>query len=317
MRRAFPFPDYRHMTVNEADAALTALAADLLEELSAGRALELAAGLAPPRSPDWRTLGPRALGMSEAANPDYAAHGVTPDRPGRKSCAYCGRTGDLEPGPDKDWLGDKADHFCTDSRACIAARERRWPPRPDLVDSAMLSAVGADDARAAVAARQQADQQQAAPEPQQEYAVAPGWQYAGANGSIDANGTWRPPVLLPAPPARPAAFRHTLAHYYGFQATVHTLASHYGAASFVPPVSPDAAQDGSQSATDGPGQASPAPAADRAELERRGLYRAAMGTGDGGGVDLQAQGPQHPAATPVRPARRRSRSGLHGSVKWR
>ena len=195
-----PDGDYPAMSDNEADAAFTALAADLLEEISAGRALQLVAGLEPPRSRDWRTLSPRQLSLAD--NHDLA----TPDRPGRPHCAYCGRTGALADGPDAEWLGDKADKFCSDERACIAARERRYPPDPSKVPPALMDLAGRqDDAEAARAAHQQAVQQQEPQSQQPESQQQPVRGLAAYGGWYDRLGQWHAP-------AQPqfAAYAHTL-----------------------------------------------------------------------------------------------------------
>ncbi len=240
------------MTVNEADAALTALAADLLEELSAGRALELVAGLAPPRSPDWRTLTPRQLSLAESANPDLPA---TPDRPGAHHCDICGcaDSQQIEPGPDKEYFGaDKCAWLCKDAnaRACESRKLHRYPPRPDLVPDAVLSAVGADDAgQAARAAAQQEPQsgkpagEQSEPGQQEGWQTPEGW-VTTANGSWNARGDWLPP--LPAY----QAYAHTLmnpahrSHLLSGSARPH----YYAGANYLP-----AAMYGAEPAQEAPG----------------------------------------------------------------
>lgn len=287
------------MTTDDAEGALLELASSLVDEVAAARALEaigLAAGLESPpsaRPRDWRTLSPRQLGLAESANPDYAEHGATPDRPGhadrRRHCEICGGTaGTLIPGAD----GEGGAWTCADERECEARKLRRYPPRPDLVPDAVLSAVGAaDDAEAASAARQQAAQQQAVAEQAaaEQMASPRGWGPATPEGTWDEFGTWHPPLPAARPlvPPVPAAHRHTLAHCYGYQSRVHSLATYYGAASHIPASWHDAG-----SPQEEPGAAAPvvlqrgadgvyaAPAAASAdELARRSMYEAARGRG--------------------------------------
>ncbi len=292
------------MSSDIADAAFVSLAADLLEELAAGRALELAAGLEPSRSPDWRTLSPRQLGLAEAANPEYRQHGVTPDRPGaERHCDYCGSArAELVPGAD----GEDGAWLCRDERQCLARKEHRYPPRPDLVPEAVLSAVGLADRQ--LLPREPAAAQPAPAEPQQEepqegWQQPQGWQVS-QYGAYDVNGQWHP--ALP----RFDAYAHTLMHPANRS---HLLSGqggrphYYAGANYVPPAlyGAEPAQEGTsgQPGTDVP--------PDR-ELARRGMYEAARGAG--GGVDVQLQQPQEPGGAPARPARPRPRSRR---TRWR
>jgi hypothetical protein len=257
---------------NPADAALLGLVNELVDSIAAARYLDLAARHPlpapprdPPRSREWRHLGPRARSMAEGANPDLPA---TPDRPGKHYCDICGCADpeQIEPGPDKDTFGaDDCAWMCTDAnaRACEARKLHRYPPRPDLVPEAMLSAVDADDA--ARAARQQAQQQavsaQAAARQQWH---PPGWQVTG-NGSWDEFGTWRPNLPPAQPPVPPApvvhsAYAHTLmnphnrAHLLSGQQRPHYYGGHPG---YIPPgmaegAEPAAGAPGGQQVTPGP-----------------------------------------------------------------
>jgi hypothetical protein len=303
--------DAGNVSSDTADAALTALAADLVEELAAGRALELAAGLAdPPRSRGWRTLSPRQLGLAEAANPDLPA---TPDRPGhedrRKHCEICGGTrGELVPGAD----GEDGYWACADERECEARKLHRYPPRPDLVPDAVLSAVGLADQQLlprepAAAQQPEPESQQEPPESQQE-----GWQQrqgwvSSPFGAWDVNGQRHP--ALP----RFDAYAHTLMnpvhrmHLLSGQARPH----YYAGPNYVPPgmlsgAEPLEAAGGPQEGSGG----TPAPEASEEELESRGLHEAARGGGKG--TDLQLQQPELPEAAVQRPSRQRPKPDRYG-----
>jgi hypothetical protein len=229
---------------NDAELALAQVAADLIESISLARAAELAAVL-PGKPRDWRSLGPRARGMAESAG--MPREGATPDRPGEHYCDICGCADQdqIEPGPDAEHFGaDKAAWMCKDAnaRACEARKLHRYPPRPDLVPEAMLSALDADDA--AQAARKQAQQQQAvaAQAAARQQWHPPGWQVT-ENGSYDEFGTWRPnlpPVhpLVPPAPVVHSAYSHTLmnphnrTHLLSGQQRPHYYGGHSG---YIPP----------------------------------------------------------------------------------
>lgn len=290
------------MSESDAELALSSIAADLITEITAARALEaleLAAGL--PGKP--RELTPRQRDLAD--NHDRA----TPDRPGRPHCAYCGGTaGKLIPGPDEEFLGDKADHFCADERACIARRERRYPPDPSKVPSALMDLAGdADEAEASAAARQQAAQQQAvAGQAAAEQMASPrGWQPATPEGTLDEFGTWHPP-LPPVRPMVPPAYGHTLmyAHNRSHLLSGQSRPHYYAGANYIP-----VAVYGSESHEDGQREASPAPAASEDELKRRGMYEAARGRGSlAGDIPMGHQagtGAAVAVAAPRRPAGQR------------
>lgn len=199
----------------DAELALAAVAADLIESISLARAAEMAAGL-PGRE---RVMGPREREVARHANPDYAKlRGIPPlDPSAEKWCSYCGNSNPVQlvPGPDHEHGFD--DWMCRDEldRHCQARHERRWPPMPERAEPVVMKlARQADDAQAA---RQQARQQQAAVA----QAVArqmwhpPGWTSVPGEGSVDEFGQWRPPQ----PPARPLIPLAPQAHGYE-----HTLA---------------------------------------------------------------------------------------------
>ena len=276
------------MSDNDAEGALLELASSLVDEVAAARLVLTGHGPAPPRE-----LTPRQLGLAGAANPDLPA---TPDRPGhedrRRHCDYCGGTrSELVPGPD----GEDGYRVCADERGCLARHEHRYPPRPDLVPDAVLSAVGLADQQLLPrqpAAAQSAQQQEGWWQPQ-------GWQVS-QYGAYDVNGQWHP--ALP----RFDAYAHTIA---GGAHTGHLLSGqtglrrphYYAGANYLP-----VAMYGAEGHEEAPGGqqggsgGAPAPEATEEELERRGLHEAARG--QGGGVDLQAQSPAAPEALPVRPA---------------
>jgi hypothetical protein len=284
-----------------AETAFLALAADLAAEIRAGKALELelvAPAPAPPR--DWRSLGPRALGLAEAANPEYRAHGVTPDRPGHeRHCDYCGSTrAELVPGID----GEDGAWTCRDERQCLARKAHRWPPRPDLVPDAVLTALSrADDTQAAQAARtgQQQVQEAAAQAVARQMWHPPGWTSGGpGEGSWDEFGTWHPGLppaspLLPPPPAVHGAYAHTLmnphnrTHLLSGQQRPHYYGGHPG---YIPP----GVVSGAQSAAELPGGTVPAAPQDGGQ----GAPGPVQGQ-EGGDVELQHV--THPAALPARP----------------
>jgi hypothetical protein len=206
-------------TDTDTELALAGIAASLIDDIVVARSLELAAGLAPaPAQRDWRSLGPRARGLAEAANPDYRAHGVTPDRPGHEDrtrhCEICGATrGTLIPGAD----GPAGAWTCENERECEARKLHRYPPRPDLVPDAVLTALSAQDEAAQAARTGQQQVSEAA-----EQAVArqmwhpPGWTPGGpGEGSWDEFGQWHPSLpparpMLPFPPQAHGAYAHTL-----------------------------------------------------------------------------------------------------------
>jgi len=195
------------MTTDDAEGALLELASSLVDEVAAARLVLAGHGSSPPRE---LTRRQRDL----ADNHDCA----TPDRPGRPHCAYCGGTaGKLVPGPDKEFLGDKADHFCQDERACIARRERRYPPDPSKVPSALMDLARRQDE--AEAARQPALPAPEPPGSQQEGWQEPqGWQVS-QYFAWDVNGQWHP--ALP----RFDAYAHTIA---GGAHTGHLLSGQTG-----------------------------------------------------------------------------------------
>jgi hypothetical protein len=258
--------------------------------------VELTGGLnpAPPRE-----LTPRQLGLSEAANPDLPA---TPDRPGhedrRKHCDYCGGTrSELVPGPD----GADGYRVCADERGCLARHEHRYPPRPDLVPDAVLSAVGdADEAQAARAAQQPAPEPQSQPEPEG-WRTPEGW-VSTANGSWTARGDWLPP--LPAY----QAYSHTIA---GGAHTGHLLSGqprphYYAGANYLPMAVYGA--EGHEESTSGQQGSQPGIPAPEA---RRGAYEAARGATEEG-ADVPLQQPAEPEAAPQRPARQRPPRDRYG-----
>jgi hypothetical protein len=127
------------------DDALTALCADIIEEITAAKALELAGGLptghdsrpAHWTDPDrWPELTRTQLVLAQAA--------ADPVKPGGKQqqCDLCGGHGDLVPGVD----GPSGYHVCADERACEARKNHDYPPRADRVPEALLSAAERADA---------------------------------------------------------------------------------------------------------------------------------------------------------------------------
>jgi len=154
------------MGETDAELALAAVTADLVESIALARAAELAAVLpghdpGPPRPPTWG-LTPTQLHL--AANRDE----ITPVRKGAKKwCGFCGNTREdqLEPGADQQNFKTPDDWLCKDEheRACHARHSRRFAPDPGKVPSALMKVAG--DYDAARAARQAAQQQQARPRP--------------------------------------------------------------------------------------------------------------------------------------------------------
>lgn len=293
-----------------AQQALVGLCNQLVDQIAAGRAevavrqaLALSAPPDPPRSREWRDLGPAALGFAQAANPDLP---VTPDRRGGHYCDICGCADEkqIQPGPDAEHFGaDRCAWMCKDERACEARKLHRYPPRPDLVPEAFLSALGQEDEARAARSRPPAGQQEppAGQEPaagqqepaRQEEPPVPGWTFTPF-GSMDPLGSFHP-----APQYGPYA--HTLmnpqhrAHLLSGQPRPH----YYGGAHYIAPEGADSQQDGQQ------GQREPqaGPAVPAAEGLSPGQAEALYG---GRGTDLPLV-PQA-AAVPQRPARR-SRGG--------
>src|SRR5579859_1188154 len=260
---------------DDAESALLALAGDLVSEIGAAKAVEMALALAAgldsgaPRPPDW---GMTRTQLKLASNNDAATPVV---KGAKRYCDYCGGVDDLEPGPDqRHGLGDA--WMCRDERQCIARRERRYPPDPSRVPAGLLDWAGVGD-RAALAARQQEQAGPAAPEPghgqrqpEPEYREPEGWQ-AGQYGAYDIHGQWHP--ALPPPVPGVPAYPHTIAggahighllsgqrgpdrpHYY--PGPSHIPVALYGTegheqtpGSAVPPV-PQQGADGSQASGDG------------------------------------------------------------------
>jgi hypothetical protein len=234
-------------TDTDAELHLAGFARDLVLELAAAEAVSMAAGL--PKPP--KKLPPRQRGAAEAANPEYRAHGVTPDRPGaERHCDYCGSArAELVPGAD----GEDGAWLCRDERQCLARKEHRWPPRPDLVLEGIMAALAAadeDDARRREQYRQQAVQpaQQREPERQQQETM-PGWQAVPGVGAYNLRGDF-----IPALPAYDA-YAHTLMHPAN---RTHLLSGqqrphYYGGAGYVPP----GVVSGAESARELPGGTMP------------------------------------------------------------
>jgi hypothetical protein len=283
---------------NAAELAMTALARDLVEELAAGRAIEMTAGLAPARPRDPRTLTPTQLSLAEAANPDLPA---APDRPGhgdrQKHCDYCGGTrGELVPGPD----GEDGYWLCADERGCIARHAHRYPPRPDLVPSAALDVAAAADA--ARISRQPVHDvvSLSGPEVTDSGQAGPG---PGELGWFDSEGGWHAPGGVWA--ASP--WGHTLrnpAH------RSHLLGPHaaglYG--HLYRPSRYSQILSGQQAEETSPGQAGPEiPAEGVPEGVRQAL------DGDWQGGDVHLQQPDEPGGGTPPPARQPSRGrGVYG-----
>jgi hypothetical protein len=305
---------------DDAAGALLELASSIVDEVAAVRIALVAAGQHDPARP--RQLTPGQLALAEAANPpEYQRRpgpsAVVPLVKAEKSCGYCGNPDASQlTGGDDQRYGFEDDWICSPEheRSCISRRERRWPPRPDLVDPVLMSAVG--DADAAQAARQQLQQQAsvAAESVARQQWHPPGWQVT-EHGSWDEFGTWRPNL----PPARPLvpfvqphadlASVHTLqnkvnrSHLLSGQARPH----YYAGAGHIP-----LALYGSDGHEEAPG-GQPGPDVPDGSLRPVGdHYAAARGAVETPGADLQVQQPAHPDALPARPARRRSRAPQYG-----
>jgi len=174
---------------DETELALAQLAADVVNDLSTARILELAAA-----GQAARVMGPREHEVARHANPDYQKlRGIPPlDPAAGKWCSYCGNSdpGQLVPGPDhehgfNDWM-------CRDEldRHCQARHERRWPPRPDLAEPVLMKlARQADEADAARLSRQQPAARQ---EPAAQQETMPGWQAVPGVGTYNTKGDFLP-----------------------------------------------------------------------------------------------------------------------------
>jgi hypothetical protein len=253
------------MSDNDAEGALLELASSLVDEVAAARLVLASNGSAPPV--------PRAGKVLPAIRQD------------KRWCAYCGASGKsakLVPGPDKDWLGDQADHFCADEKACISLnRARHGEEEPAPVPAAP-----------------------AAPEPAQEPAQSPEVpvnEFAAYGGWYDHLGQFHPPAL-----PQFDAYSHTLmrpenrSHLLSGQARPH----YYGGPNYVPPGMLSGAE-----LLEGSGD-TPAPEASEEELERRGLHEAARSGGKG--TDLQLQQPELPEAAVQRRSRQRPQRDRYG-----
>ena len=300
----------------EAELALAGVAADLIESISLARAAEIAAsGVLPAPPRDWRDLGPLVLGLAEAANPDYRQHGVTPDRPGhedrRRHCEICGSTRTpLVAGAD----GEDGAYICDlgHARECEARKTHRYPPRPDLVPEAVLSAVSAEDARLARLSAP-APAQQEEPEPEYQPYV-----YSNQYGAYDKQGGWHPaPDRFYADAWAASPWGHTLrnpahhGHLLGPQA-----AGLYGHGTGRSAYS--AAVAGQQAQRSAPGGQGGQRA--RREIPAEGLPEGVAAALEGGvGNDVQMQAPELPEGAPARPARRQRPRDRYGRrrVRWR
>lgn len=211
---------------DEAELALAQVAADIIESISLARAMELTAGL-PGKPPG---LTPRQRDAAFAHNPDYRAlKGIPPLTPGAGHwCGFCGNPDEsqLEIGCDGQKFGTLDDWICKDqfSRQCTSRRERRWPPRPEMVPEGIMAALAAaDEHDAARLSRQQPARQQPAQqqEPAQPAAAVPVSQAAAYGGWYDQLGQWHAPGL-----PQWNAWSHTIA---GGAHTGHLLSGQQGA----------------------------------------------------------------------------------------
>ncbi len=281
-------------TADEAELALAGVAADIIESISMARAMELTAGLpGPPRRP--RELTPRQRDLAD--NHDLA----TTDRPGRPHCAYCGGTaGKLVPGPDREFLGDKADHFCSDERACIARRERRYPLDPSKVPPELMDLARRQDEADAARLPAPPPEPESQPQHEHEHEILPGWQ-ATQYGAWDTAGGWHPgPNRFYADAWAASPWSHTLrnprhhTHLLGPQAPGlyghGTGQSAYSNAASGQQGAGQAPGDGGQGDREIPPEG--VPESLRAVLEAR--------TGGAGDIPMAPQA----AAAPARPARR-------------
>jgi len=287
------------MTTDDAEGALLELASSLVDEVAAARLVLTGHGPAPPRE-----LTPRQLGLAGAANPDLPA---TPDRPGhedrRRHCDYCGGTrSELVPGPD----GEDGYRVCADERGCLARHEHRYPPRPDLVPDAVLSAVGLADQQ--LLRRQPTAAQPAPPVtapgaglPSGGGAEVPVNEFAAYGGWYDHLGQWHAPAL-----PQFNAWSHTIT---GGAHTGHLLSGqtgqrrpHYYAGPAYLPMAVYGAEPAQETSPGGQGSQQ----ASEEELEARHLYEAARG-GSPPTADVAFQQPAEPAGGTQRPARQRPR----------
>jgi hypothetical protein len=135
--------------MSDAEQALAALARDLIEEISAGKALELAAGQGQDHPPRPLVFGLTPAQLALAANRDM----ITPVIKGSgKWCGYCGNVNasQLEPGADQQKFGTPDDWMCKDEhmRACLARHDRRFPPDPSRPPAELMRwAREADEAK--------------------------------------------------------------------------------------------------------------------------------------------------------------------------
>ena len=307
--------------------ALVSLCNDLVNDIATARSeaavrqalLALSAAPDPPR--DWRTLGPSALGFAKAA-----ADPVVPDRAGhedhQKHCEICGSTRTpLVAGID----GPQGAWVCADGheRECEARQLKRFPPRPDRVPEAFLTALEREDEIRAARHQQPLAGQQEPPEQQQEpagqqLAVPPGWQMPTANGTYDQNGQWRPPVSYTPPVPRYDPWQHTMRNPQHRQHLVGPVAAdlygHHGY--LIDTGGADSPQGGQQEperdtstgippAGPAPGQQQAAAGVRRDEAGHPQAGSDARGEQQGSGIDTQVIPPRHPAAVVQRPARDR------------
>ena len=298
--------------VSGADRALVSLCNELVDSIAAGRAIEAQVKLAASRAaekppPDWRDLGPLALGVDHQA----AADPVVPDRAGhqdrREHCEICGSTrtplaAGID-GPGGAWV-------CADGyeRQCEARQLRRFPPRPDRIPEAALSALEREDEVRAARHRQQEP-----PAAQEETDFGEISETGAFTPPRDPYGRWQPP-----PPGPGSGWHHTLrnpqhrSHLLGNDPFMNQL---YGRAAGPGRDAATAAHWGAESPQDGQQEASPAPELPDGELDDRGMYEAARGLGGVGG-DLPLQPHPDLAASPQRPARPRDRYGRRRQLKY-
>jgi hypothetical protein len=153
------------------------------------------------------------LAMHFSENNDRA----TPEDPeAARWCDYCGNSDDLEPGADGP---DRPELACRDLDACVANRERRYPPdmarvpqwifdaQARIMDQDTASTLEASIAQACrefcielTAAIEAEEIALAAAREAEQLELAQPWYWGTAGGAYDVHGTVRVPV--PAPPAQ-------------------------------------------------------------------------------------------------------------------
>ena len=297
------------METDETQLVLAGLAADLIEEISLARALEMS-GL------PARVMGPREHEVARHANPDYQKlRGIPPLDPGaRKWCGYCGNSDpdQLVPGPDhehgfNDWM-------CKDSldRHCQARHERRWPPMPSRAEPVLMKlARQADEAQAARQVPRPAPQPEQQQEPaQQEPAKppVPGWQFSPF-GSIDPFGSFHP-AMQASPLSHLISGGASMSHAIsgGQQHMGHTISgiARGRAQGQVPAGGVSGQQEPQRDTSTGIPPEGPPPGQQEGELAQSPGWRTAPGApGQQVGIDSQVIPPRDPAAVTRRPARDR------------